>query len=260
MSGVVESNVIVSMVRSTKSRRRRPLPVRIQNIVWGRAAGRCQYAGCNASLIGDDISGAANANKAYIGHIVSDAVDGPRGDPLLSPKLAHDPDNLMLVCDAHHRVFDREMVAEHPVEVLNEMKRRHEARIKIVTAIDEDLGSHVIRYAARIGTNESPVATSDVKWSMLPQRYPVDGWWTHRLDRIRAGRASRHNTCIGTDTRRNSPPCVCTIRFRMPGAPTNTLWTVSSRGRSNGFSFTKNGSRPANGRVAAAIQTTLRPA
>ena len=83
----------------------------------------------------------------------------------------------MLVCDTHHRVFDREMVAQHPVAVLMAMKRRHEARIKTVTAIDEDLGSHVIRYAARIGTNESPVAADDVKWSMLPERYPIEGGW-----------------------------------------------------------------------------------
>jgi hypothetical protein len=68
--------------------RRKPVPDGIKVIVWGRAAGRCQYAGCNASLIGDEISGAADANKAYIGHIVADSVDGPRGRPLLSPKLA----------------------------------------------------------------------------------------------------------------------------------------------------------------------------
>jgi hypothetical protein len=57
------------------------------------------------------------------------------------------------------------------------MKRRHEDRIRTVTAIDEDLGSHVIRYAAKIGTNESPVAIGDLKWSMLPDRYPIDGGW-----------------------------------------------------------------------------------
>src|SRR3982074_2587126 len=119
----------------------------------------------------------SDANPAYVGHIVSDAVNGPRGDPVLSPKLAHDPSNLMLVCDAHHRVFDREMVDEHPVDVLMAMKRRHEDRIGTVTAIDEDLGSHVIRYAAKIGTNESPVAIGDLKWSMLPERYPIDGGW-----------------------------------------------------------------------------------
>ncbi|WP_051726968.1 MULTISPECIES: SAVED domain-containing protein [Mesorhizobium] len=83
----------------------------------------------------------------------------------------------MLVCDRHHRVFDREMVAEHPADVLMAMKRRHEDRIRTVTAIDEDLGSHVIRYAASIGTNESPVAKGDLKWSMIPDRYPLDHGW-----------------------------------------------------------------------------------
>ncbi|MHC2280393.1 hypothetical protein ACVME8_007036 [Bradyrhizobium diazoefficiens] len=157
--------------------KRKPIPTKIQNILWGRAAGRCQYAGCNIHLVGDQISGAANANKAYIGHIVADSADGPRGDPVRSPKLAHDVDNLMLVCDTHHRVFDREMVAEHPEEVLVAMKRRHEARIQTVTGIDEDFGSHVIRYAAKIGANESPVEKGAVKWSLLPGRYPLDGGW-----------------------------------------------------------------------------------
>jgi hypothetical protein len=176
MSLVVEIEEDKSAGRPAKARRK-PIPDRIKAIVWGRAAGRCQYAGCNESLIGDEISGAADANKAYIGHIVADAVDGPRGDPILSPKLAHDPSNLMLVCDTHHRVFDRDMVGEHPVGVLLAMKRRHEDRIRTVTAIDEELGSHVIRYAAKIGTNESPVAIGDLKWSMLPNRYPIDGGW-----------------------------------------------------------------------------------
>ncbi len=44
---------------------------KVQNVLWGRAAGRCQYAGCNELLVGDQISGAANANTAYIGHIVA---------------------------------------------------------------------------------------------------------------------------------------------------------------------------------------------
>lgn len=156
---------------------RKAIPKRVENIVWARAAGRCQYAGCNKLLVGDQISGAANANTAYIGHIVADSPEGPRGDPVRSPKLAHDPDNLMLVCDVHHRVFDREMVDEHPESVLVAMKRRHEARIRIVTAIDEDLGTCVIRYAAKIGANESPVEKGAVKWSLIPDRYPLDDGW-----------------------------------------------------------------------------------
>ncbi|WGS17597.1 MULTISPECIES: SAVED domain-containing protein [unclassified Bradyrhizobium] len=156
---------------------RKAIPPKVQNVVWGRAAGRCQYAGCNKLLIGEQISGARNANNSYIAHVVGDSPEGPRGDPILSPKLAHDPDNLMLVCDEHHRVIDREMVDAHSVDVLREMKSRHETRIRIVGGIDEDLGSHVIRYAAKIGANESPVEKGAVKWSMIPDRYPLDGGW-----------------------------------------------------------------------------------
>jgi hypothetical protein len=163
--------------RQPRPTTRKALPRKVENVVWARAAGRCQYAGCNRLLIGEQISGARNANKSYVAHIVGDSPDGPRGDPVLSPKLAHDPDNLMLVCDEHHRVIDREMVDAHSVDVLREMKRRHEARIHTVTGIDEDLGSHVIRYAAKIGANESPVEKGAVKWSMIPDRYPLDDGW-----------------------------------------------------------------------------------
>lgn len=172
----------VAAIRTTKAARgkkppRKPIPNKVQNVLWGRAAGRCQYAGCNKLLIGEQISGARNANKSYIAHIVGDSPDGPRGDAILSPKLAHDPDNLMLVCDEHHRVIDREMVDAHSIDILREMKRRHEDRIRIVSGIDEDLGSHVIRYAAKIGSNESPVEKDAIKWSMIPERYPLDDGW-----------------------------------------------------------------------------------
>jgi hypothetical protein len=71
-----------------KKEKRKPIQPRIQNFVWARAAGRCQYGNCNKLLIGDQISGARNANSAYIGHIVADSPDGPRGDPIRSPLLA----------------------------------------------------------------------------------------------------------------------------------------------------------------------------
>lgn len=162
---------------ATNKPARKAIPAKVQNVVWGRAAGRCQYAGCNKLLIGEQISGARNANKSYIAHVVGDSPEGPRGHPVLSPKLAHDPDNLMLVCDEHHRVIDREMVDAHSVDVLREMKSRHENRIRIVGGIDEDLGTCVIRYAAKIGANESPVEKGAVKWSLIPDRYPLDDGW-----------------------------------------------------------------------------------
>ena len=166
-----------ALMTSPKKPGRKPIPVKVQNVLWGRSAGRCQYSGCNRLLIGEQISGAKNANKSYIAHIVGDSADGPRGDVILSPKLAQDPDNLMLVCDEHHRLIDREMVDAHSVDILRSMKQRHEDRIRIVGGIDETKGAHVIRYAARIGANESPIPKDVVKLSMIPDSYPLDGGW-----------------------------------------------------------------------------------
>jgi len=171
---------VPSKRRSAKApKSRKAIPIRVERLLWARSAGRCQYAGCNKSLIGDQVSGTENANGAYVAHIISAEPDGPRGDPELSPLLATDPSNLMLVCDVHHRVFDRDKEAEHPIDVLRERKRRHEERIEIVTAIDEDRGSHVIRYAASIGPNEAHAVENDLKLAMLPERYPINGGWVN---------------------------------------------------------------------------------
>ena len=72
-------------------------------LIWGRAAGRCQFRNCRKQLDHDLISGNLRQNKAYIAHIIASDPNGKRGDPILSPKLSDAPDNLMLMCDSHHR-------------------------------------------------------------------------------------------------------------------------------------------------------------
>lgn len=157
---------------------RKTIPLNVRAVLWARAAGHCQYTGCNRLLIGDLLSGSPHANLAAIAHIIADSKDGPRGDEILSPRLATDIANLMLLCDVHHRVIDsHDRVHDHPVERLREMKRLHEERVAIVTSITEDQGCHVVRFAARIGVNESPVAKDAIAVSLLPHRYPVDGGW-----------------------------------------------------------------------------------
>jgi SMODS-associated and fused to various effectors sensor domain len=75
--------------------------------------------------------------------------------------VPHDPNNLMLVCDAHHRVFDREMVHEHPEEVLVAMKRRHEARIRTVDLAVFGLAPIPLLFER--GRLTSDIATADVR-------------------------------------------------------------------------------------------------
>ncbi len=121
-------------------------------------------------------------NASYIAHIVADAPDGPRGDVVLSPKLATDVSNLMLMCDKHHRLIDRDDEAGHPLELLRGMKQAHERRIETLGSMTEDKSAHVLRFAARIGANESPVALHAIKAGMLPDRYPAEGNKTIDLD------------------------------------------------------------------------------
>jgi hypothetical protein len=144
-------------------------------IIWAKAAGRCEYPSCNASLIGDLISGNDDANFGLIAHVVADKPGGPRGDPVRSALLSDDPANLMLLCYNHHKLIDVDALAQHPETLLLEYKTRHEERVRIVTEITEDKASHVLLYGANIGEHASPLSLDRCRLGMLPERYPADG-------------------------------------------------------------------------------------
>lgn len=148
--------------------------VRNKIVLWARAGGRCQYQGCNRPLVGDLVSGRDTLNAAYVAHIVAESPDGPRGDVLRSPVLADAVENLMLLCDVHHRLIDREGLADHPEERLLAMKAEHERRIELVTGIDPSRSSHMLLYGARIGAHDYPVRADLARTAMLPERFPAD--------------------------------------------------------------------------------------
>src|SRR5687767_15907043 len=106
------------------------VPKQVRVKLWVSAGGRCQYDGCNAALWRDDVT-LTSMNRSYVAHIVADKPDGPRGHPTLSEQLAGEFSNLMLLCDAHHRLIDVEQVGEHSVDRLQAMKREHERRIEL---------------------------------------------------------------------------------------------------------------------------------
>src|SRR5712672_137921 len=127
------------------------IPQKTQSALWARAGGRCEYRGCNEDLIGDLVAGREDGKFGFIAHIVADSADGPRGDPVRSPALRKDLNNLMLLCAKHHKGVDVDYLADHPESVLLEMKAEHEDRIAIVTGMAEDRAAHVLRFAADIG-------------------------------------------------------------------------------------------------------------
>ena len=149
------------------------IPEKVKIRLWGIAAGRCQYEGCNEPLWIDTLT-QAEFNGAYIAHIIADSPNGPRGDSILSEKLERDITNLMLMCDKHHRLIDREDLAGHPVERLREMKRKHEQRIKMLTSIADSMHSYVLHYGTNIGQHNSLVSWEKTTLAMLPLKYPAE--------------------------------------------------------------------------------------
>lgn len=151
------------------------IPQKVQSALWARAGGRCQYRGCNDDLIGDLISGREDGTFGFIAHIVADSADGPRGDPQRSALLARALENLMLMCARHHKLIDVDDEAGHPEALLIAMKAEHESRVQVVTAIDHDRASHVIRFGASIGENEALVSTRAIFMAMPPDHHPASG-------------------------------------------------------------------------------------
>lgn len=141
-------------------------------ILWGKAAGRCEYRGCNKTLFRDALT-QGEFNQAYIAHIIADVPGGPRGNAVKSDLLKDDITNLMLMCDEHHRLIDKVDEAGHTVELLIEMKKEHESRIETVSSINKDMHSHIITYKANVGVHTPVITYESVREFLLPTHYPA---------------------------------------------------------------------------------------
>lgn len=118
--------------------------------LWVAAGGRCEYRGCNEYLFEDELTG-YELNLAERAHIVgaTEEPGSPRGESTLDASERSQEPNLMLLCRKHHRVIDR-LIREHGVAGLREMKRGHEERIRLVTSLNEDASSVVVRMSGGI--------------------------------------------------------------------------------------------------------------
>lgn len=144
-------------------------------LVWARAAGRCQFHGCDKRLDGDLVTGDLSKNNAYLAHIIASDPGGVRGDSTLSHQLSDNPDNLMLMCDPHHReIDDRSKVDRYTVSFLRDMKRAHEERIERLLGYPNAIPAHILRVAAAIGDNETAIPLRNCFEAMTPHYTPAD--------------------------------------------------------------------------------------
>lgn len=92
--------------------------------VWSDAGARCMFEGCGKDLADIPFYRGA-ARVGYLAHIIASDPRGPRGTPSESHLRSNDPDNVMLLCDEHHRLIDSFAPGEYSADVLYAMRQSH---------------------------------------------------------------------------------------------------------------------------------------
>lgn len=97
--------------------------------VWTDAGGRCMFNGCPEDLT-DVPFWTGSARVGYLAHIVASDPRGPRGNQTDSHRLSDVAENIMLMCDAHHRLIDSFAPGEFPAARLNAMRKEHSDKVR----------------------------------------------------------------------------------------------------------------------------------
>ena len=108
----------------------------VERLLWCRAAGRCEFSGCNKPLWKSSVT-QESVNIAQQTHIYAFSDDGPRGNKGIPEAKLNDFENLLLACHECHRKIDKHKSGgRYTVALLRRWKAEHERRIEIVTGID----------------------------------------------------------------------------------------------------------------------------
>lgn len=164
------------------------IPVRVRRELWFRAAGRCEFKGCNEPLDRHGIT-MDSCDCSECAHIIADSVDGPRGDAKLSKELAQDINNIMLMCPKCHKYIDNEGAEKYDEQALRAMKIHHEERMRMLTGIPEDNKALPVTFGSAIGDSIPIFNFNQLSSAMIPEYYPsketahhLGGDWFHGND------------------------------------------------------------------------------
>ncbi len=144
--------------------------------LWARAAGRCEFNGCNRIVYKTAVT-QERVNISEQAHIYSFSENGPRGwGPFTkNTKELNSISNLMLMCHDCHKTIDQDIKGEHySAKLLLDWKTQHEQRVELVTGICPNKRSHVIIYGAKIGEEKAPLQFCDAVEAMFPDWYPAE--------------------------------------------------------------------------------------
>ncbi len=127
-----------------------PITPETANQVWADAGGCCMFQGC-----GQDLSVVPLYNKgpriAYLAHIIASDPCGPRGTDEDSHRLSNVAENIMLMCDAHHRLIDSFAPDRFDAQRLRDMRRHHTAKVQSYRAAMRHRVAQVVTIFGDIG-------------------------------------------------------------------------------------------------------------
>lgn len=146
----------------------------VESMLWGRAAGRCEFEGCNQQLYKSKVT-QEPVNVAQKAHIYAFSTGGPRGRKRGSTTQSNGIENLMLVCGACHATIDKKWTQKrYTVAMLRKWKQAHERRVALVTDIGPDKRSHILLFHANIDAHRGPLQYRQAVDAVFPRWYPAE--------------------------------------------------------------------------------------
>ena len=142
-------------------------------ILMGLCGGKCEFRGCNNSVVEDMLTG-DKSNFANYAHIIASSENGPRGNETLSNKLSNDENNIMVLCRNHHKEID-DFPEKYPEELLKKMKKEHEDFIRDLMNIKKENTAIGIKYSFNISDRVPKINDEDVKKCAFKQNYYCKG-------------------------------------------------------------------------------------
>ncbi|MCK4136106.1 HNH endonuclease [Ralstonia pseudosolanacearum] len=145
-----------------------PITPETANQVWADAGGCCMFQGC-----GQDLSVVPLYNKgariAYLAHIIASDPRGPRGTSEDSHRLSNHPENIMLMCDAHHRLIDSFAPDRFDAQRLRDMRRYHTAKVRSYRAAMRHRVAQVVTIFGDIGATPTHFPDSEFMEALLSE-------------------------------------------------------------------------------------------
>ena len=147
---------------------------KVLRMLCGKAAGMCQFEGCNQRLFYDGVT-TKKFIDSNVAHIIASSPDGVRGDAVKSPLLSGKVENLMLMCYRHHKLIDDLETGErdYPVQRLQEIKRSHEEKLDKLCGYFNVPKTELLCFSSPIKGKEVTVDVNIAGMAVLPDKQPA---------------------------------------------------------------------------------------